>query len=184
MCIAVGHNGNGALAERWNGTTWALQSVPIPASFLHVGLGDVSCPSASACVAVGSYITNDDNHLPLAATWNGTTWTVQATAPVSDLSSLNSLSCTSASACIAVGTSPVGGNEIPTPLAEAWNGVAWTILPVPDPAGNGSLSGVACSSATACTAVGSASSGALTERWNGTKWAIQPTPGNPAAAPR
>ena len=175
-CIAVGHNGNGPLAERWNGTTWALQTVPIPASFFHPGLNDVSCTSASACVAVGFYITDDDDHLPLAATWDGTTWTVQATPPVNDLSSLGSVSCTSASACIAVGTTPVGGNEIPTPLAEAWNGVAWTILPVPDPAGNGSLSGVSCSSATACTAVGSASSGPLAERWNGMKWAVQPTP--------
>jgi hypothetical protein len=33
-----------------------------------------------------------------------------------------------------VGTSPVGINEIPTPLAEAWNGVTWTVLTVPDPA--------------------------------------------------
>jgi hypothetical protein len=175
-CIAVGHNGNGALAERWNGTTWALRTVPTPAGFNHDGLTDVSCTSASACTAVGFYINDDDNHLPLAATWNGTTWTVRATPPVSDLSSLNSLSCTSASACMAVGTSPIGGNEIPTPLAEAWNGVAWKILPVPDPAGNGSLNGVSCSSAVACTAVGSASTGALAERWNGAKWAVQATP--------
>jgi hypothetical protein len=68
--------------------------------------------------------------------------------------------------------------------------VAWTILPVPDPAGNGSLNWVSCSSATACTAVGEASTSVsgnhvtLAERWNGTAWAIQPTPGNPAAAPR
>jgi len=123
-CIAVGHTGGGPLAERWNGTTWALQSVPTPASFFHPGLNDVSCTSASACVAVGFYITDDDVHLPLAATWNGTTWTVRATPPVNDLSSLGSVSCTSASACIAVGTTPVGGNEIPTPLAEAWNGPA------------------------------------------------------------
>ena len=180
-CIAVGHTGSGPLAERWNGTTWALQTVPVPASFLHPGLNDVSCTSASACVAVGFYITNDDNHLPLAATWNGTAWTVRATPPVTDLSSLSSLSCTSASACIAVGTTPVGGNEITTPLAESWNGVAWTILPVPDPAGNGSLNWVSCSSATACTAVGSTSTGALAERWNGKKWAVQSTP-DPAGA--
>ena len=180
-CIAVGHTGGGPLAERWNGTTWALQTVPIPASFFHPGLNDVSCTSASACVAVGFYITDDDNHLPLAATWNGTTWTVQATPPVTDLSSLSSLSCTSASACIAVGTTPVGGNEIPTPLAEGWNGKAWTILPVPDPVGNGSLNGVSCSSAAACTAVGSTTSGALAERWNGKKWAVQTIP-DPAGA--
>jgi hypothetical protein len=44
------------------------------------------------------------------------------------------------------------------------------------PGGNGSLNGVSCSSATACIAVGSTSTGTLAERWNGMQWAVQPTP--------
>jgi hypothetical protein len=180
-CMAVGHTGGGMLAERWNGRRWALRTVPTPAGFLHVGLSDVSCTSARACTAVGSYITGDGNHESLAATWNGRAWTVRATPSLSDLSLLASVSCTSARACMAVGTTPVGIDETPTPLAERWNGVTWTVVPVTDPAGNGSLNGVSCSSARKCTAVGSSTSGALAERWNGTQWAVQSTP-DPAGA--
>jgi len=72
------------------------------------------------------------------------------------------------------------GNAVGT-LAEVWNGAKWRIVPTFKPTGQGSfLNGVACTSASACTAVGS--SGPVTtlaERWNGTRWRVQPTP-NPA----
>jgi hypothetical protein len=44
--------------------------------------------------------------------------------------------------------------------------------------GAGGLSGVSCSSSSACTAVGSAFDGppALAERWNGSRWSLQHTP--------
>ncbi len=52
----------------------------------------------------------------------------------------------------------------------------WTIVPTPNPDSDqiSSLSAVSCTSAKACTAVGS-STGALAERWNGNSWRIQPT---------
>jgi hypothetical protein len=72
------------------------------------------------------------------------------------------------------------GNAAGT-LAEAWNGKAWRIVPTFKPTGQGSfLNGVSCTSASACTAVGS--SGPVTtlaERWNGTRWQVQPTPNPP-----
>ena len=65
-------------------------------------------------------------------------------------------------------------------VAERWNGTRWTIQPTPNPRPGGAfLNGVSCTSASACTAVGSLPPGTLAERWNGTRWAIQPTP-NPA----
>jgi hypothetical protein len=58
----------------------------------------------------------------------------------------------------------------------------WRIQATRNPsAGGGALSGVACTSSSACTAVGGSNSGTLAERWNGTRWTIQPTP-NPAMA--
>ncbi|MDQ6805931.1 MAG: hypothetical protein M3065_13410, partial [Actinomycetota bacterium] len=54
-------------------------------------------------------------------------------------------------------------------LAEAWDGTTWTLQPTPNPAGSsGWLSGVSCTSATACTAAGF-SSGPVTlaERYSG-----------------
>lgn len=58
-------------------------------------------------------------------------------------SELNDVSCTSASACIAVGNTPKGATGA-RPMAERWNGIAWTILSVKDIPGAGP-SGASCS---------------------------------------
>jgi hypothetical protein len=79
---------------------------------------------------------------------------------------------------------PVTGESLGT-LAERWNGRTWQIVPTfkPAPAGpNASLNGVACTSASACTAVGNQTlASTLAERWNGRTWQVQATP-NPAGA--
>ena len=67
-------------------------------------------------------------------------------------------------------------------LVEQWNGSAWTIVSSPNPTGSVTsvLSGVACVSASFCTAVGDATQGTstvtLAEAWNGTAWSIVSTP--------
>jgi hypothetical protein len=73
-------------------------------------------------------------------------------------------------------------------LAENWNGTTWTLQSTPTPSGatSSGLSGVSCTSASACTSVGwyGVSPGAyetLAETWNGTTWAIQSTPNRTAA---
>jgi hypothetical protein len=95
---------------------------------------------------------------------------------------LNAVSCTSASACTAVGWTFGGGGGRGT-LAERWNGTNWSIEPTPKTPGGwaGSLGAVSCTSASACTAIGSSLSVAswsavLVERWNGTEWSIERTP--------
>ena len=153
----------GALAERWNGATWTIQS-GLPAYRSQITLTGVSCNGTSACTGVGYY-----NASTLAAAWNGTTWATQPTPnPTgSTFSELSGVSCTAANACTAVGQ----GNGT---LAEQWNGTAWSIQPTPNPTGaTGSyLSGVSCTASTACTAVGvyANSSGTdltLAERYSG-----------------
>jgi hypothetical protein len=77
-------------------------------------------------------------------------------------------------------------------LAVAVPGVAaaasrWTFQPVPLPAGDtGALSGVTCSSATNCLAVGAIDSNgdALGEHWDGSTWTAQdiPVPGSSSAS--
>jgi hypothetical protein len=158
-CSAVGDytnsiNGTGTywgLAERWDGSTWTIQSTPSGGGSLSA----VSCTSATACTAVGMF--------GLAERWDGSTWTIQSTP--SGGSSLNGVSCTSATECIAVGS-----NSTYSALAEHWDGSTWTIQPTP---GGGILNGVSCTSATACIAVGS---GGLAERWDGSTWTILTTP--------
>jgi hypothetical protein len=190
-CTAVGDRvsnttgANIALVERWNGTAWTTQSTPVPAGAAASYFNAVSCTSASACTAVGQK-TGDTGLGTLAEAWNGTAWTVQSTPNPSGASgsSLYAVSCTSASACTAVGYYVIGG--VYEPLAEVWNGTAWTIQSVPAPTGAvvTGLAAVSCTSASACIAtgdyvtgsLGSTNYAALVEVWNGTAWSIQSVP--------
>jgi hypothetical protein len=74
---------------------------------------------------------------------------------------------------------PATGEGLGT-LAERWDGRTWRIVPTfrPAPAGgNAALNAVACTSASACTAVGNQTLvKTLAERWNGRRWQVQATP--------
>jgi hypothetical protein len=78
-------------------------------------------------------------------------------------------------------------------LAERWDGTGWHIQPTPNPPlpqfafHLTVLNAVACTSASACTTVGSSMSSlstpvTLAQHWNGTTWAIQATPNRAGAA--
>ena len=189
-CMAVGDyfDRSGihvASAERWDGSSWAIQSAPNPAGAKATYLYGVSCPSTALCVAVGSYTNSSGTQLTLAERWNGTSWAIQATpSPSGDSIVLSGVSCASASACAAVGSfRDISGHW--RMLAARWNGTGWALqsTPAPSTAQQSFLSAVSCASAFACTAVGHYinSSGrwvTLAERRNGS-WAIQSTP-NPA----
>jgi hypothetical protein len=202
-CTAVGtytdsSNVGLALAERWNGTTWSL-SIPNPAGSHGSSLSGVACPTATACIAVGSYTDSFGVGLTLAERWDGTSWSLQSTPHPGVLgSSLSGVACTAANACTAVGSYLQPGSacntssNCPFTLAERWDGTSWTIQTSPNPGGSyGSwLSAVACPAATTCTAVGSyitkssiihnkLEAVTLAEQWNGTSWAFQ-TPRNPS----
>jgi len=177
-CVAVGFvgpNGGAGSTEAlwWNGRSWHSQHIPtLPAAVLNA----VGCVSENDCVAVGA-----SNAGTLAERWNGQNWTIQTTPnpPGSPGGSLNGVACTSASFCVAVGGRfDSTGNQVAT-LAERWNGTSWAIQPTPNPSPGSFLVGVACTSASSCTAVGGGPAGTLAERWDGTSWAIQPTP-NPS----
>ena len=173
-CTAVGSYSWGpgtsvALAERWDGHTWARQSMPAGDG----GFSGVSCASARSCTAVDGGSG--------AAQWNGTTWTntSAATPPGGTSTSLTALACASAANCTAAG-SYHKGNRV-EPLAEHWNGTTWTAEPIPGPAGApvSILSSVSCPSATTCTAAGYYTKQVpfhpLAEFWNGTTWRMGST---------
>jgi len=145
-----------SLAESWNGTSWSLRPTPNPQGSTHTVLRAVSCTSATACMAVGWYEKGTSNNLPLAESWNGSQWSIRsAPAPAGTTSSaLAGVACTSATACTAVGGSNTGATSA-QPLAEVWDGTAWSIQATAG-LGSGSafFSGIACPSASACTAVG------------------------------
>jgi hypothetical protein len=105
-------------------------------------------------------------------------WSIQRTAnPVhTNDSELFAVSCVSRTACTAVG-SVFKRNGTGLTLAERWNGVSWSIQRTPNRAvGSGLLGGlddVSCTSATVCTATGSADALTLAVRWNGAIWSTQ-----------
>jgi hypothetical protein len=182
---AVGAALGMTLGEQWDGVGWAIQPTPNPAGASQIrtsGFSDVSCTSATACTAVGSY-GGPGPDLPLAERWDGVSWSIQTVPPPTESTDtkLDAVSCTSTTACTAVGLS--GGIGANLPLAERWDGVSWSIQTTPKPTGakDTALLAVSCTSATACTAVGAflGSGGAylpLAERWNGVDWSIQTTP--------
>jgi len=188
-CTAVGSHAASLsstgfpLAERWNGTHWRIQPTVLPTGAKSGGLAGVSCPSATACTAVGSTPGKaPDTSVNLGEAWNGTRWRVQAVpAPKGSTSSgLFGVSCTSPDACTAVGHYSTAAGRV-LALAERWNGTAWRVQAVPRPAKSSWFYGVSCATARACTAVGyqdngSAGTRPLAEAWNGTAWHIQTVP--------
>lgn len=165
------------LAESWNGRTWTPGKLPSFGGGSDV-LGGVSCPTAKSCVAVGTL--ESPSSFVLAEIWNGKTWTLTRPAlPKGTREAfLSSVSCTSAAFCVAVGQSSSSGGATSL-LVEQWNGTHWTRATAVPPVGStfdASLTGVSCTSAKSCVAVGAGATSkphhpnGFTEVWNGTKW--------------
>jgi hypothetical protein len=109
-CTAVGFLTNRAgaeatLAERWNGTSWAIQRTPNPADAISSQLDGVSCASTRSCTAVGSFTNRAGTEATLAERWNGSSWSIQRTPNPADAisSQLDGVSCASPRSCTAVG---------------------------------------------------------------------------------
>jgi hypothetical protein len=164
-CVAVGNYQNSAdsyaLAEHWNGSTWALQAPVNPSGDTAFFLAGVSCPTATYCIAVGVNQPTVASSTVVAEVWNGSTWALQsAVSPT--LAWLSAVSCSATNNCEAVGTDSAGT------LAEHWNGSAWSTQTVP--AAVKGLSAVDCVSATFCEAT---SGSAEAASWNGSTWSAQ-----------
>jgi hypothetical protein len=183
FCLAVGDYSYGVgampspgardktLAERWNGSSWRVISSVNVARWNQ--LSAVSCTSPRACTAAGS---SASQQFALAERWDGSTWKTQHVPDVNLIgyTRLTAVSCSSASACMAAGTYNGGIAAI----AESWNGAAWQLHPMPSPPQPEPLvqpSGLSCTGAGACLAVGN-DGRTLAEIWAGTHWRITPTP--------
>ncbi|HEY1920104.1 MAG TPA: hypothetical protein VGH27_31415 [Streptosporangiaceae bacterium] len=175
-CFAIGTadsaNSTLPLAEHWNGTAWAAQDMPLPAGNSNGQVQGLACPTARDCIAVGSYGTNFNVQSTLAERWTGTSWVVLKTPTLSGSSTagLGLVSCASATSCLALGSVGTDG----TPLAETYNGKAWTVL-TSAPSG-GQFEALSCPSATSCVAVGINGKGLFAASWDGSTWTTQSTP--------
>jgi hypothetical protein len=186
-CTAVGwysHSGEGlTLAERWNGSEWSIQATENPSGGSSLTmLESVSCPSAKACMAVGTQWVGSER-LTVAERWNGKSWTLVPTISPGSFAELRAVSCRSATVCTAAGT------DLVSTVAERWNGMEWTLQESANSeAAFNALNGVACGSAKSCIAVGNSAKSlsgpfsSLAEGWNGTTWALQTPAGGAGEA--
>src|SRR5262249_11539682 len=147
----------------WNGTAWSVVASPDPADDGFATLTAVTCTSAANCFAVGEYELPSPNlglHQSLIEHWDGTSWSILP-APLSapTASELNGVTCATAPVCAAVGGKPPV--DAPETLVAHWDGTSWSEVSTPTPAGadDSRLRDVSCTSATACIAVGSSSTG-------------------------
>jgi hypothetical protein len=168
------------LSELWTGGPWGAAPLPTPTGALESSLSGVSC-STSSCTAVGSYTNSSDVMQPLVETTGASAVNLASVpTPAKAVSSVFfAVSCSASNACTATGASINAGGII-SPLAERWNGTAWSIETTPTATGTtgGALLGVSCPAASACTATGVSftSAGAaqpLIESWNGAIWSTQ-----------
>jgi hypothetical protein len=177
-------NGEGHVAAKVHSSSWVLQHTPQPA-VPNGSISDVSCADTGSCAAVGRHIGSQGTWVTLAEAWNGTSWEIQPTPnPAgSTYSDLEGLSCATSGACTAVGFFVIASGKTRT-LVEVWNGNSWTIAASPNPqrSTTSELSGVSCTRAEACVAVGFSSNPStgktttLAEVSNWTEWRIQTTP--------
>src|SRR6185312_4395100 len=107
--------------------------------------------------AVGYHENSSGTVVGIAERWNGIEWKIQAMpnpagAKESDPAAI---SCVSATACVMAG-SYENGSGVLVPFSEFWNGAEWALQTVPSPSGSTmtDVTGVSCTSSTACTMVG------------------------------
>ena len=157
LCFAVGRqaarHGQAPFAERWNGSSWKVQSIAAPKAS-DAYLVSVSCPSARNCTAVGGEASSRTQFGVLAEQWNGHRWRVtQAGNPAGvKAGNLASVSCASEHNCVAVGMSQ--GTTRDFALSERWNGRSWKLLKTAKVRRSAALTGVDCTRTGWCMAVG------------------------------
>jgi hypothetical protein len=161
-CMAVGYyqivpGQSRSLSEWWNGLNWSRRTTAQSVSATSRYLTGISCGSRQSCMAVGYEYRSSGQASPLAETWNGRVWMVRPVSRPEDSpdSYLIGVSCVAADACAAVGAFTTS-SYLDKPLAEDWNGVAWTVQATISPpnATVSALLAVSCTSGGGCAAVG------------------------------
>jgi hypothetical protein len=176
-CLALGNADNSTkgpgyfFAERFNGSSWSLVPAQNAQQFNMgnaSGLFEISCPSHTDCLAVGSALAYTHGELGadfpggVAERWNGTSWSAVKPTPQLDQGNLvlNGVSCTADNDCwVAMGfPSILGplGHDIPV---AHWNGSSFGVTTLGT---KGFLAGISClpeNVGTWCIAIGEAPAG-------------------------
>jgi hypothetical protein len=123
-CTATGGiaGAPGFIAAHWNGSGWKISNLPAKITNTNwSGPSSISCPTATSCLAVGSYVPDGPTSKPVdvAFAWNGRTW---RRTKVPGPGGIGTVSCAAANQCVAIGAPDVTG------LAKVWNGKTWRVL--------------------------------------------------------
>jgi hypothetical protein len=126
FCVAVGvyHVTAGPLpfAMHWDGTSWSLKSVKLPAETNFGWLEGVSCTSGTFCMGVGVYEKIGQGTFTMAQKWNGTNWTAEKPAnPGKSFNELKAVSCTASNWCKAAGFY-LNGESVLSPFIDHFSG--------------------------------------------------------------
>ncbi len=121
FCQAVGSFNDGVnpertLVEQWNGSAWTIVSSPNVSPTEGDSLAGVTCFSATTCSAVGQTQATVGVFAPMAAVWDGATWslaTVPDGAAGSAQTDAEGVSCLTNWECVAVGGTNNGGTVDP-----------------------------------------------------------------------
>lgn len=147
----------------------------------NVSLVSASADSPTDVWAAGFYTTPSGGPAGTAVEhFDGSTWSLAAAADEPNAANaLSAVSATSPSDVWAVGSfTPNGGTS--QPLAERWNGSAWTITPFPAASGRNFMTGVKAFAPNDAWAIGYAlNNSAITTyaaRWDGSNWKSVPVP--------
>ena len=144
----------------------------VAAALATLAVAAFAAPAQAKLAAPGGQFPSGS--APPAAKAANSGWSIAPTPnPKAPTGQLLSGTCTTASSCMAVGTY-VKASGAGATLAERSDGSGWRIQPTPNPPGAkvSSLAGVACTTPSACTAVGdsitrSGIAQTLVERWDG-----------------
>jgi hypothetical protein len=176
------------LVARWNGANWQAQANQNPPGASDSQFTSVHCRTSTSCVAVGQYVTAGKTKT-LVERWNGAKWLIEASPnpPAIAVSGLSSVQCASATFCVAVGSyfEDTSDSSAEKTLVEQWSGSSWAIVPSPNRVNaiDSGLTGVSCTSASNCFAVGHFDTNLVTrtliEHWDGGNWLVVSSP-NPA----
>jgi len=92
------------LVERWNGHSFTFVHSPPGNTGNYPELEAIACAGATACQAVGSRGSGEDEALVLTQGWNGSRWSWETSpSPLYGFQTLTGVACPSAGDCWAVG---------------------------------------------------------------------------------
>jgi hypothetical protein len=119
-CFAVGQTATNApglvpihpLVERWNGRSLALVRSQLGGPGNYPELKAIACAALSACQAVGSRGSGEDEAQVLTQGWNGSRWSRETSpSPLYGFRTLSGVACPSETDCWAVGEGLIRDGE-------------------------------------------------------------------------